>query len=255
MATRVTQDMVLLYVTGHLSPDDRREVEAEFPRNIHVQTWFVRLGALPDTVAHTSDVPEPEIEAVPIPEPAVIRRTIKEFADQLLGSVDGRKLDFGIPVSVESVARFLRGWTIRVAFAGGFDDGNRPPFPELSVPYIEFFENKIYIEQPKGAVPYGVVRIIASADGTPLASIARVMDFNEQQQTWGLTVAVTELFGLDVPKRDLDFYVQPARRDLISWFPGQEIEKLVANIRDSGRNVPPQVERLLREHEEYENGI
>ena len=42
--------MVLMYLTNQLSAAERRLVEEDFRTNLQVQSWFVELDALPDTV-------------------------------------------------------------------------------------------------------------------------------------------------------------------------------------------------------------
>lgn len=345
MSKRVTPKMVFLYVYGQLSEADRRLVEAVFPTDLQVQTWFVRLRALPDNVVEEeeeamtltpADLCRRDIEAAcqsdaevqrwfaeltpteeelaqrPVPhvqldspayrdlavvtyqsverderaEPAFqgsergaigeplgpdgmehgavdadeyfaqhadVRRVIAEIARGLIASEDGRKLVIPQPILKRWNGQRFGGTTVRAAaeFAGHFADGSRPEYPELpEPPYVVAFQHRVYIAQPAENVPYGVVRVIGSIDGRPLASIVRAMEFDETAKLWTLVVSATELFGRDVPNEDLDFYVQPARRELFEWFPVAEIEKLAARIPESRVREHQGIQALLHDLKE-----
>jgi len=187
---------------------------------------------------------------------AEVRRIIEEIGAGVRASQDGRKLDFHRPVLNRWNAKRFGGTTVRAVAecTGGYDHGLRARYPELpDPPYVVACEHDIHIAQLVEQVPYGVIRVIASVEGRPLSSIVRVMDYDEGAKQWVLVVSATEFFGYDVPKGDLDFHVQPARRELFAWFPADEIEDLQKGIPAERVRERTGVQTLLHDLKEWGN--
>jgi hypothetical protein len=254
---------VLQYVLGRVTDAERRAA-IERTRQSHPELW----DGLPEAALDEAEIDErlgPDAAAEWVPEVldnyfaqrAQIRRDIKQIAQLLRASKDGLTLHASRPL--------LRNWPAerfggtRVAIQSGrswrYGDKTGPAYPDLpEPPYVVPFQHNIYIGQPGENVPYGVVRIIASLEGRPLASIVRIMDAEADGMVWTLVVATTDLFGRNVPEQEIDYHVQPARRELFAWFPREEIERLAVKLPVGQVKERERVEALLHDLREWEDG-
>jgi len=177
---------------------------------------------------------------------------IKTMAEEIAASQDRRRLNTTEPIMRYWKPERFAGHSTRSGIASAvFDGGTAQPLSEFpKPPYVVQLRNKLHIALPEASVPYGVVRIFACEAGAPRATILRILRFDEIAKSWKADVPTAELFGPTVPKGPIDYYVQPARRDLFAWFSAVELTPLANRLKNQQVKEREAVQALIHELED-----
>jgi hypothetical protein len=121
-------------------------------------------------------------------------------------------------------------------------DTDKPERLPMTSHGIEIENNVIELYQSEDAVPYAVVRVIATKDGVPLASTMRLMKYGDG---WRLKLPLDVLFDRELVSGMLTYYAVPAKEGLFELFPKADVEALLNDIPTSWVIERGLVEELL----------
>ncbi len=179
-----------------------------------------------------SDVPEP------VGMSAVVVREIFEILMKFRRENEGR--DSVQPVDAP-VLRHFEGpehelWRCAATDASAVGGSlaacaeDEEPEPAKNVDRISIYGDEVVVQVPADLVPYGVIRILAKVEdqlvGTCLLPLIKYETPRPEESQRYNTCLAAEVVA-DRNPRSVTWYVQPASKETLPWFPAAEVQELL----------------------------
>jgi hypothetical protein len=260
MSRPVTQEMVFLYVAGVLPARDRRLVEEAYVDDHQIQSWFDELEALPDCLPATEmwrqlcnpqdrDIYDQIHDARKHLAKDPVQKKIELVGDWLVSLPEGRLPPTGLAwfcnwPGTDLGVRSVEGQLEPVMAADSGEDASGPRLPAAAGDVVA--GNMIRLVRSVTEAPFGVIRIIATSDGVPVASVIRVMEFDRFEKTWKLEMPLAAIFAGEPPIERIQYYAVPANEPWLPWFRRDAVERLLDDIPETMPEERRGVQELLQ---------
>ena len=265
MNAEITKLEVFLYYAEELNRTRRRQIEEAARNDPKVQRWLAELAPTDEDLA---DEPVPDLSSSDFRQAGITAMVnalqedeeteltaaehglsvpLLELADLIRQAPEGRLPKTDNPILLDWNRNYgVAATTATLELVSKFHDDDSTRFPTLpDVPYLVVEDDILYLAQRPESVPFGVVRIIASKDGIPLASTLRCLEYNRKERAWKTNLSVASVFDNDLITGKLEWYAVPANEEYRGLFSKKEVTQLLGGLPESWTDERTAVGQLL----------